>query len=368
MVRRHLATLSRSEIQQLETQIGDYVSFRDEVQTFLSENFSEICDQKCYRSRLSACCSREGIITFFADAVINALLSRNEDLEALITVLQKPNDGFKCIFLGDEGCLWQLKPIVCEMFLCDPAEKEAFEKKPEARQRWEDFRQREKSYRWPDRPVLFDKLEQYFIDAGYSSPLMYLHNSPGLLRVKRRAGLNEYQKNKKEERSMSKTDENVQDAFAGESQANRKYLFFGEKADKEGHKQIARLFRAAADAETAHARNHLNVIQGIKSTKENLQAAVSGENHEFTEMYPGFIKQAETDGVKEAIGSFDLANQVEEIHHTMFLDFLGKLEQGEVIEEKPIYVCQYCGNTVEGEAPDKCPVCGVPKKMFKSID
>ena len=167
---------------------------------------------------------------------------------------------------------------------------------------------------------------------------------------------------------MSKTDENVQDAFAGESQANRKYLFFAEKADKEGHKQIARLFRAAADAETAHARNHLNVIQGIKSTKENLQAAVSGENHEFTEMYPGFIKQAETDGAKEAIGSFDLANQVEEIHHTMFLDFLGKLEQGEVIEEKPIYVCQYCGNTVEGEAPDKCPICGAPKKMFKSID
>ncbi|MBW2538556.1 MAG: rubrerythrin family protein [Deltaproteobacteria bacterium] len=167
---------------------------------------------------------------------------------------------------------------------------------------------------------------------------------------------------------MSKTDENVQDAFAGESQANRKYLFFAEKADKEGHKQIARLFRAAADAETAHARNHLNVIQGIKSTKENLQAAVSGENHEFTEMYPGFIKQAETDGAKEAIGSFDLANQVEEIHHSMFSDFLGKLEQGEMIDEKPIYVCQYCGNTVEGEAPDKCPVCGAPKKMFKSID
>lgn len=167
---------------------------------------------------------------------------------------------------------------------------------------------------------------------------------------------------------MSKTEENVQDAFAGESQANRKYLFFAEKADKEGHKQIARLFRAAADAETAHARNHLNVIKGIKSTKENLQAAVSGENHEFTEMYPGFIKQAETDGDKEAMGSFDLANQVEEIHHAMFSDFLSKLEQNEMIEEKPIYVCQYCGNTVEGEAPDKCPICGAPKKMFKNID
>jgi hypothetical protein len=191
MVRRHLVTLSRPEIQQLETWIEDYVCFRDEVQIFLSTYFAKICDQKCYRSRLSACCSREGIITFFADVVINAILSRNEDLEALIAVLQEPHEGFKCIFLGPKGCLWQLKPIVCEMFLCDPAQKEAFAKNPEARKKWKDFRQREKSYRWPDRPVLFDKLEQYFIDAGYSSPLMYLHNSPGLLRVKRRAGLND---------------------------------------------------------------------------------------------------------------------------------------------------------------------------------
>ncbi len=99
---------------------------------------------------------------------------------------------------------------------------------------------------------------------------------------------------------MSKTKDNVQAAFAGESQANRKYLFFAEKADDEGHKQIARLFRAAADAETAHARNHLKVIEGVKSTKDNLMAAVSGENHEFTVMYPNFIKQAEAESQKEA--------------------------------------------------------------------
>ena len=167
---------------------------------------------------------------------------------------------------------------------------------------------------------------------------------------------------------MSKTSENVQHAFAGESQANRKYLFFAEKAEKEGQKQVARLFRAAADAETAHARNHLNVMKGIQSTKENLQSAVGGENHEFTEMYPGFIKQAESDSADEAKHSFDLANQVEEIHHTMFAEHLNKLEKGEAIAETPIYVCQYCGNTVEGEAPETCPVCGVPKKMFKSIE
>ncbi len=167
---------------------------------------------------------------------------------------------------------------------------------------------------------------------------------------------------------MSKTEENVLSAFAGESQANRKYLFFAEQAEKEDFKQVARLFRAAADAETVHARNHLKVLQGIKSTKENLQAAIIGENHEFTEMYPDFIKQAEAEGASKAKDSFDLANQVEEIHHGLFTAFLKKLEKGETFEEKPIYVCQYCGNTVEGEAPEKCPVCGAPKRMFKSID
>ena len=167
---------------------------------------------------------------------------------------------------------------------------------------------------------------------------------------------------------MSSTKDNLQTAFAGESQANRKYLFFSEKAAQEGHKQIAKLFRAAADAETVHARNHLKVMQGIKSTKENLLAARGGENYEFTEMYPKFIKQAEAEGNDKARHSFDLANQVEEIHHGLFNAALSKIEKGEIIEEKAIYVCQYCGNTVEGEAPDKCPVCGAPKKMFKLIE
>jgi len=167
---------------------------------------------------------------------------------------------------------------------------------------------------------------------------------------------------------MSNTKDNLQNAFAGESQANRKYLFFAEKAEQEGQKQVARLFRAAADAETVHARNHLKVMQGIKSTKENLLAARGGENYEFTEMYPGFIKQAEAEGNDKAKDSFDLANQVEEIHHGLFDSALSKIEKGEIIEEKPIYVCQYCGNTVEGEAPEKCPVCGAPKRMFKLIE
>jgi rubrerythrin len=163
------------------------------------------------------------------------------------------------------------------------------------------------------------------------------------------------------------TKDNLEAAFAGESQANRKYLFFAEKADEEGYKRVARLFRAAADAETVHAKNHLRVMQGIGSTKDNLITAIGGENHEFTEMYPDFINQAEVEGNKRAVNSFDLANTVEQIHHGLYEAALAELgkEGGEL---KPLYVCQYCGNTIEGEAPDKCPICGVPKRMFKLIE
>jgi len=167
---------------------------------------------------------------------------------------------------------------------------------------------------------------------------------------------------------MSKTRENLESAFAGESQANRKYLFFAEKAESEGQKRIARLFRAAAEAETVHARNHLKVLQGIKSTKENLQAAISGENHEFTEMYPQFIDTGNSENDKKAVDSFDLANKVEKIHHRLYQEAVSDLEKGTVRELKPFYVCQICGNTVEGEAPDKCPVCGASKQMFKPIE
>ena len=167
---------------------------------------------------------------------------------------------------------------------------------------------------------------------------------------------------------MGTTSENLADAFAGESQANRKYLFFAEKADEEGHKQIARLFRAAADAETVHARNHLKVMEGIKTTRDNLMAAVDGENHEFTEMYPEFIKQAEAEGNGKANDSFDLANRVERVHHGLYQAALSHLEPGKEAADRPFYVCQYCGNTVEGDAPEKCSVCGMPQKMFKRID
>jgi rubrerythrin len=164
------------------------------------------------------------------------------------------------------------------------------------------------------------------------------------------------------------TIDNLQDAFAGESQANRKYLFFAEKAEQEGQKQIARLFRAAADAETVHAKNHLKALDGIHSTADNLRQAINGEHHEFTEMYPQFIKQAETEGNTKALHSFELANKVEKFHHDLYQKALDMLEKGKTAEEKPIYVCQVCGYTVEGEAPDKCPVCGASKNMFKPVE
>ena len=187
MVQRHIATLSARERQGLESEIADYLLFRDEVDAFLCEYFSNVCTQKCFQNDLSACCSREGIITFFGDVVVNVLVSPYTVIHALMTVLQKRNRGFKCIYLGNHGCMWRIKPIVCEMFLCEQAKKEVFQEKPLAGQLWDELKQRKNRYTWPDRPVLFEALERYFIDAGYSSPLMYMHNSPGLLRVRKQA-------------------------------------------------------------------------------------------------------------------------------------------------------------------------------------
>ncbi len=167
---------------------------------------------------------------------------------------------------------------------------------------------------------------------------------------------------------MADTEKNLQEAFAGESQANRRYLFFAEKADKEGQPQVARLFRAAAEAETVHARNHFNAMDGVGSTRENLLAASIGEHHEFTRMYPPFIEKAEAENNKRAKVTFEFANEVEQVHHGHFKAALKALEAGQKLKEGPYFVCQVCGNTVLGAAPDKCPVCGAQKSRFKQID
>jgi rubrerythrin len=164
------------------------------------------------------------------------------------------------------------------------------------------------------------------------------------------------------------TEENLKTAFAGESQANRRYLMFAEKAEKEGYRQAARLFRAAADAETVHARNHFAAMDGVGSTRDNLTAAAMGEHHEFTRMYPPMIEKAEEEQNARAARSFNLANEVEQIHHRLFEAMLKAVESSQTVKEEPVFVCQVCGNTVPGQAPDKCPVCGANRSSFKQIE
>jgi rubrerythrin len=159
--------------------------------------------------------------------------------------------------------------------------------------------------------------------------------------------------------------DNLKEAFAGESQANRKYLAFAKKADDDGFPQVARLFRAAAAAETVHAHLHLGVMGGIKETGDNLREAIEGETHEFDRMYPDFIDEAEREENKEAARSFTYANKVERIHADLYKKALDNLGDN---EEVVYYVCQGCGNTVEGEPPEKCPICGAPREMFRRID
>ena len=151
---------------------------------------------------------------------------------------------------------------------------------------------------------------------------------------------------------MSNTEKNLKEAFAGESQANRKYLAFAKKADEDGFKQIAKLFRAAAEAETVHAHNHLRELGGIKSTKENLEEAINGESYEFQKMYPQMIKDAEAEGKKGALRSFNFANEVEKMHAELYKKALENIGKNPEVD---YYVCQVCGNTVENEPPDECP-------------
>jgi len=165
---------------------------------------------------------------------------------------------------------------------------------------------------------------------------------------------------------MSQVEEYLKEAFAGESQANRKYLAFALKADKDGYPQVARLFRAAGEAETIHAHNHLRALKGVGSTAENLKAAIEGETHEFEHMYPEMIKAAQTDGNKDALRTFEYANEVEKVHAALYQKLLDNL--GSSQEDSPYYVCPTCGFTAEGGAPETCPVCGVKGAMFKKID
>ena len=167
---------------------------------------------------------------------------------------------------------------------------------------------------------------------------------------------------------MVKTDENLKAAFAGESQANRMYLAFARKADEEGFAQVAKLFRAAAEAETVHALNHLRVTGQVKSTLDNLGTAVSGETYEFKKMYPDFIAEAKNDSNKPALLSFDYANKVEQIHANLYQKAIEALKNKKELAMVDYYVCPVCGNTFESSTPDVCPICATSKEKFMKIN
>lgn len=164
------------------------------------------------------------------------------------------------------------------------------------------------------------------------------------------------------------TIDNLQEAFAGESQANRTYLAFAKKADADGYPQIARLFRAAAEAETVHAHAHLRVMGGVKETADNLQAAIDGEGAEFKDMYPKFLAEAQKEKNQAAAMSFSNALAVERIHHNLYGEALETLNSGKDLPASDIYVCNVCGNTVIGEPPERCPVCNAQKSRFFKVD
>jgi len=168
---------------------------------------------------------------------------------------------------------------------------------------------------------------------------------------------------------MVKTEENLKAAFAGESQANRMYLAFAKVADQEGFPQIAKLFRAAAEAETVHALSHLRVIGQVKTTVDNLSTAFSGETYEFKKMYPQMIEDAKAEGNKQALQSFDYANKVEQIHANLYQKAIDSIKTKKDLPSAELHVCPVCGNTFEGsDLPDRCPICMVAKENFKKID
>ncbi len=165
---------------------------------------------------------------------------------------------------------------------------------------------------------------------------------------------------------MPNTVENLKVAFAGESQANRKYLAFARQAEKEGLGQIAKVFRAAAEAETLHALAHLANMGGIGSTLENLKSAVSGEIYEFTEMYPPMVEQALSENHK-ARYMLGFANAAEKVHAGLFGQALQALESGADLSTMDVYLCPVCGDIEFGTVPEKCPICGAPASKYQKI-
>jgi rubrerythrin len=167
---------------------------------------------------------------------------------------------------------------------------------------------------------------------------------------------------------MVSVEDDLKTAFAGESQANRKYLAFAKKAEEEGFPNVALMFKVIAEAETVHALNHFRVLGEIKSTQENLEAAKTGENYEVTTMYPPMQDRAKKAGNKAAVSTFRFALETEKLHRGMYDAAIETLSEGNDIEKKEYWVCPVCGCTGEGEPPDKCPICGTKSELFKKFE
>ena len=192
-----LENLPTAEQTRLKSQISPYLDFRKAVESFYGQYFESLCRESCFETGLSACCGFESIIIFFADQLINCLISSPEQITNILTTLEQPNRSNNCVFLGESGCIWQVRPIACAMFFCDQAKTRVFEQHPEAQAVWQRIQEQEKDYTWPTKPVLFDDIERYFIELGVDSPSLYFHKSPGLLRLKAKSGVNSTTKDEK---------------------------------------------------------------------------------------------------------------------------------------------------------------------------
>jgi hypothetical protein len=183
-----LGRLDPSGKSDLRDKVGPYLEFRKTADRFLSTHFGGHCNQSCYENHLSACCSKDDIITFWADVVINALFSNPAQLSDWAAAIKEPLYERKCIYLGSAGCRWHMRPLMCVMFLCDPVLSRVFAENAGLRATWEKLQAEADGFRRPDKPVLFDWLETFFMHKGFHSPLMYINKSPGLMRIKKQAG------------------------------------------------------------------------------------------------------------------------------------------------------------------------------------
>ncbi|ROQ89883.1 hypothetical protein [Desulfosoma caldarium] len=188
-IREAMETLSRDQLALLATAVRPYLAFRQKLAAFHEKFFAPHCMPLCFTTHQSACCGFESIFTFFADQVITYLVSKTDERERLFQALLRPLRSDRCVYLGPQGCVWTLPPISCAMFYCEKVKERVFAEHPEAHHTWQALRNEEKAFTYPDRPVLFDVIENLFLDVGVDSPHMYFHRSPGLLRIKRKAGL-----------------------------------------------------------------------------------------------------------------------------------------------------------------------------------